>query len=80
MAVDERGRIHLVWNRRAACRGGAGRAIADEKGMARFSREVLSEAPGAAYPVVATTSEGVIAAWTSGKAGEAVPKTALLAH
>ena len=74
IALGARDALVVTWDEQAggSRRVALGRATADDKGFVRFARQVINDAAPAGYPVVATTEEGIVVAWTSGKAGETV--------
>jgi hypothetical protein len=49
-----------------------GRGTADRSGIVRFARQVVSTHGRASYPVVASTGDGLVLAWTSGSTGQSV--------
>ena len=67
IAIDARGSIVASWDEQAngMRRVVIGRTVADGKGPARFTREIV-DASAAVYPVVAPVTDGVAVAWTSG--------------
>jgi hypothetical protein len=60
----------------APIRVALGRGTPDDTGTLRFARQVISDGAPATYPVVATTEDGVVAAWTNGTSGQTVLREA----
>ena len=79
MILDARGRVVAAWEEQV---GGTRRVVlgrgSPEAGAMKFAREVISDALPAVYPVVAAAADGIVAAWTSGPAGQTVVRTAQL--
>jgi hypothetical protein len=69
IALTARGDVTVAWDEQAngERRVALARATADSSGSTVFTRQVMSDVT-ASYPVIATTSDGIVAAWTSGSA------------
>jgi hypothetical protein len=67
MAIDSRGSIAVAWDEQAngSRRVVIGRAVANDRGPVRFTREIVGEG-SAVYPVVAAMADGLAVAWTNG--------------
>lgn len=80
VALGSRGEVVVTWDEQAdgSRRVALGRGTADDKGTVRFARQVVSNEEPASYPVVASTDEGIVVAWTSGSAGQTVLQTECL--
>jgi hypothetical protein len=73
IVVSGRGKLVVTWDEQSS----GGRRVALARGTAgtngvRFARDVISDAARASYPVIATTQDGIVAAWTSGLATQSV--------
>ena len=68
LAVSPDGALIVAWDESAngSRRIAVGRGVADDSGHPRFRRDVLAASSSAIYPALAVTSDGVVAAWTSG--------------
>jgi hypothetical protein len=82
LILGPRGTVIATWEeqergsrRIALARGasGAGDAVT-------FERQIISDAAPAVYPVIASTADGLVAAWTSGTPGKTTIRTAQLSH
>ena len=75
------GSLTVAWDEaaRGSRRIAVARGTADAAGKPRFRREALTPAGAAIYPSLAVTSDGVIAAWTSGASATATIQVARLA-
>jgi hypothetical protein len=71
--VNARGGLVVTWDEQS----NGSRRIALARGTVgtsgvQFARAVVSDAVRASYPVIATTQDGIVAAWTSGPATQSV--------
>jgi hypothetical protein len=70
ITISPRGLVVVTWDEQepGTRRIALGRGTPDDRGGVRFTRQVIEDAAGATYPVLATTERGVLVAWTSGPA------------
>jgi hypothetical protein len=73
IAIGSRGEIAVTWDEQASGsrRVALGRGAPDDTGAVRFVRQLVSADGPASYPVIASTDEGLVVAWTSGAADRA---------
>jgi len=69
IALTARGDVVVAWDEQAndERRVALARATADSGGSTVFTRQAMGDVT-ASYPVIATTPDGIVAAWTSGRA------------
>lgn len=81
LTVSPDGTLTVAWDESAngSRRIAIARAGADAGGRPRFRRELLTTGGTAIYPVMAVTSDGVIAAWTNGPSTSALIQVTRLA-
>lgn len=81
IALGPRGPV-VAWDEQGSGprRVAVGRGTSDGKGGVRFVRQAITDPQSATYPVLAATSDGVVAAWTSGSAGQTVLRTERLSE
>jgi hypothetical protein len=82
LAIDAAGQLVAAWDEleNGTRHVAFARATAGGAGGPAFSRERLSEAGPAFYPVVADAGNGLIVAWTSGAPGDSTIQVARLAR
>jgi hypothetical protein len=74
MALTVRREVVVAWDEQASGtrRVAFGRGTADSTGAMEFTRQVLGDVAPFSYPVVATTPDGTVVAWTKGGPSESV--------
>ena len=80
MTLAADGTVIAAWEEQEAGvrRVAIARSQADKAGASRFVRRIASDQTPAVYPVLASAPDAIVAAWTSGAAGQTVVKVARL--
>jgi hypothetical protein len=81
LIVDAKGGLIVAWDEQAkgTRRVALARGSLDGSGVARFAKQPVGDSVRAEYPVLASTNDGTVLAWTSGSVGHTVLRIERLA-